>query len=79
VAEDEEERLMKKEEDYAQSSLQGCWSSFFGRLSPPICLVYVYVVFCLDFYTFDIEICSCLEFEYIESVMCNLLMYSTLI
>jgi hypothetical protein len=50
-----------------------------GVCSQPVCLVYVYVVFYLDFYTFDIEIWGYLECEYIENVMCNLLMYSTLI
>jgi hypothetical protein len=71
---------MKEEEDCAWSSLQGCWSSFFGSLFSACLLSVCLCGLLFDFlHRFEIEIWSCLECEYIESVMCNLLIYSTLI
>ncbi|RCV12314.1 hypothetical protein SETIT_2G259200v2 [Setaria italica] len=63
----EEERCRKEEEDFAQSRLQGCWSSFIGRLFTA-CLLSVYLCGLLyEFlYKFETEIWSCMTREYNE-------------
>ncbi|RCV43289.1 hypothetical protein SETIT_9G282500v2 [Setaria italica] len=57
----------RKKEDFAWSSLQGCWSSFFGRLFSA-CLLSVCLCGLLDesLYRFEIEIWSCMMREYNE-------------
>ncbi|KAF8783821.1 hypothetical protein HU200_000261 [Digitaria exilis] len=77
---EEEERCKTKEEDCARSNLQGCWSPFFGRLFSACLLSVCLCGLLFDFlHRFEIEFLSCLEREYCESVVCNLMMYSALI
>ena len=77
----EEEERRKKEEDYARSSLQGCWSPFFGHVFSA-CLLNVCpcgILFnFLHRFGFEIEFWNSLVREYFESAY-NLMMYSALI
>ena len=77
---EEEERRNKEEENCTRSSLQGCWSPFFGRFFSACLLNICLCNLLLNFlHKFEIEIWSSLVREYFESALYNLMMYSTLI
>ncbi|RCV43340.1 hypothetical protein SETIT_9G286400v2 [Setaria italica] len=77
----EEEETRKKEEDFARSSLQGCWSSFFERLfSTYLLSVCLCGLLHESLYMFEIEICSCMTREYnVDEVLCDMMTYSAFI
>ncbi|RCV15140.1 hypothetical protein SETIT_3G033900v2 [Setaria italica] len=80
---EEEERRKKEEGDFARSSLQRCWSSFFGRLFSA-CLLSVCLCGLLyePLYRFEIEIWSCMtrehnrdEDQYLIVLKCNFIFF----
>ena len=68
---EEEEKRKKEKEDRARSSLQGCWSPFFGCLFSAcllsVCMCDLLFIF---LHMFGIEIWSSSVREYFESVAC---------